>query len=90
MYLLNYCMNQSRQLAAIMFTDIVGYTSLMGSDSEKAKQFHKKYIAELKGNYDSLNEFKKIIKDQKTITLLYASKDSKPIHAIVLKQTLKD
>ena len=25
-----------RQLAAIMFTDIVGYTSLMGQDSEKA------------------------------------------------------
>ncbi len=29
-------MSQSRQLAAIMFTDIVGYTSLMGKDSNKA------------------------------------------------------
>ena len=29
-------MNPSRQLAAIMFTDIVGYTALMGSDSAKA------------------------------------------------------
>ena len=29
-------MSQSRQLAAIMFTDIVGYTSLMGKDSTKA------------------------------------------------------
>ncbi len=29
-------MSQSRQLAAIMFTDIVGYTSLMGNDEEKA------------------------------------------------------
>jgi len=28
--------SQSRQLAAIMFTDIVGYTSLMGNDEEKA------------------------------------------------------
>ncbi len=27
---------QSRQLAAIMFTDIVGYTALMGEDEEKA------------------------------------------------------
>ncbi len=27
---------QSRQLAAIMFTDIVGYTALMGRDSNKA------------------------------------------------------
>ena len=26
----------TRQLAAIMFTDIVGYTALMGKDSEKA------------------------------------------------------
>lgn len=29
-------MTQSRQLAAIMFTDIVGYTSLMGNDEQKA------------------------------------------------------
>lgn len=29
-------MSQSRQLAAIMFTDIVGYTSLMGCDEQKA------------------------------------------------------
>jgi len=29
-------MSQSRQLAAIMFTDIVGYTKLMGKDSNKA------------------------------------------------------
>jgi len=26
----------SRQLAAIMFTDIVGYTALMGDDEQKA------------------------------------------------------
>ena len=29
-------MSTSRQLAAIMFTDIVGYTTLMGKDSKKA------------------------------------------------------
>ena len=29
-------MSQSRQLAAIMFTDIVGYTALMGRDEQKA------------------------------------------------------
>lgn len=29
-------MSQTRQLAAIMFTDIVGYTALMGNDEEKA------------------------------------------------------
>ena len=29
-------MSSSRQLAAIMFTDIVGYTALMGEDEQKA------------------------------------------------------
>ena len=29
-------MSQSRQLAAIMFTDIVGYTAVMGNDEQKA------------------------------------------------------
>jgi class 3 adenylate cyclase len=31
-------MSQSRQLAAVMFTDIVGYTALMGNDEQKAFQ----------------------------------------------------
>ncbi len=35
-------MSQSRQLAAIMFTDIVGYTSLMGNNEEKAFRILKK------------------------------------------------
>ncbi len=29
-------MSQSRQLAAIMFNDIGGYTALMGNDEQKA------------------------------------------------------
>lgn len=35
--------DQSRQLAAIMFTDIVGYTRLMGEDEQKAMQVLRKY-----------------------------------------------
>lgn len=35
-------MTQTRQLAAIMFTDIVGYTALMGKDEQKAFQLLKK------------------------------------------------
>jgi len=46
-------MSQSRQLAAIMFTDIVGYTALMGEDEQKAfelksdsqKKFEATFIA---------------------------------------------
>ena len=55
-------MSQTRQLAAIMFTDIVGYTALMGNDEQKAftilsknralqkpiiEQFNGKWIKEL-------------------------------------------
>ncbi len=55
-------MSQSRQLAAIMFTDIVGYTALMGHDEQKAfellrknralqrpiiEQYHGRWIKEL-------------------------------------------
>ncbi len=35
-------MSQSRQLAAIMFTDIVGYTALMGEDEQRAFELLKK------------------------------------------------
>ncbi len=35
-------MPQFRQLAAIMFTDIVGYTALMGEDEQKAFELLKK------------------------------------------------
>ena len=35
-------MSSTRQLAAIMFTDIVGYTALMGNDEQKAFQLLKK------------------------------------------------
>ena len=49
-------MPQSRQLAAIMFTDIVGYTALMGNDEQKAfyllrknREFHKPVIDQFGG-----------------------------------------
>ena len=35
-------MPQTRRLAAIMFTDIVGYTALMGNDEQKAFQLLKR------------------------------------------------
>ena len=51
-------MSQSRQLAAIMFTDIVGYTALMGKDEQKAfellnknRQLQKPIIEQYNGRW---------------------------------------
>ena len=41
-------MPQSRQLAAIMFTDIVGYAALMGNDEQKAFEWLNKRRRNLK------------------------------------------
>lgn len=49
-------MPESRRHIAVMFTDIAGYTRLMGSDEEKAfdvlrknREIHAKYISQFKG-----------------------------------------
>lgn len=51
-------MPQTRKLAAIMFTDIVGYTALMGNDEEKAfrileqnRKIHKTLLQEFNGTW---------------------------------------
>ncbi len=51
-------MPQCRQLAAIMFTDIVGYTALMGNDEDKAfellntnRQIQKTFIQQYNGRW---------------------------------------
>jgi hypothetical protein len=53
-----YKMPQLRQLAAIMFTDIVGYTALMGNDEQRAfellrknREIHKPVIEEFGGKW---------------------------------------
>lgn len=55
---LTYNISRHRQLAAIMFTDIVGYTSLMGKNEAKAmEQVHqsheiqKRLVEEFEGNW---------------------------------------
>jgi len=49
---------QTRQLAAIMFTDIVGYTRLMGEDEsvalsmlQKNRDIHKSFIRQFHGKF---------------------------------------
>jgi len=44
---ITYNMAPSRQLAAIMFTDIVGYTALMGKDSNKAMGLDQSEVPDL-------------------------------------------
>jgi class 3 adenylate cyclase len=44
-------MSHSRQLAAIMFTDIVGYTALMGRDEQKAFEYLGQKQANAKANH---------------------------------------
>ncbi len=46
--------HQNRQLAAILFTDIVGYTTMMQQDEQNAVAVTKRYIAVLKQNVSSL------------------------------------
>lgn len=53
-------MSSSRQLAAIMFTDIVGFTALMGEDEVKALQFREKMKQKLEAEVSTHNG--KIIK----------------------------
>ena len=55
---------------------------------DKKEQFKKKYLLEIEKNSDSLNEIKKTIKKHKMITLISASKDPKPIHAVILQEKL--
>ena len=46
---------QNRQLAAILFTDIVGYTAMMQKDEQNALAVTTHYIATLKRATDTLH-----------------------------------
>jgi len=59
-------------------------------DPQKWNEFQKKYKIELTDNLDSLDKIKKLEKEQRIITLLYAAKDEKLTHAIVLQKFLEE
>ena len=51
-------MTEKRQLLAIMFTDIVGYTAMMGESEPRAvemlrknRELHHKFIQQFRGEY---------------------------------------
>ena len=58
-------------------------------DPEKWTKFQKFYKSELKERLGSLGKIKQIEKEKKIVTLLYAAKDTKHAHALVLLDVLK-
>ena len=51
-------------------------------------EFKKRYLAELK-QHPALDELKTLVKENKKVTLLYAAKDEKENHALILAGLLK-
>lgn len=58
-------------------------------DPNKWPAFKKKYAAQLKGQHEALKAIVKAVPSN-TLTLLYAAKDEKHNHAIVLQAYLQD
>ncbi len=79
-------MSQSRQLAAIMFTDIVGYTALMQQDEKKAFEILKKNLAI---HQSVINEFRgRLIKEMGDGTLASFSNVSDALNAAIKIQKI--
>lgn len=57
-------------------------------DPDKWSAFKKKYVQELEGKEDLVEQVLKKVEDE-PVTLLYAAKDKKHNHALVLKRVLE-
>ena len=57
-------------------------------DPEKWAGFQRKYKVELSKNMGAIAEFREIVKQSRTVTLLYAAKDEEHNEAIVIKHFL--
>lgn len=74
------------------YKDIAPSTELrkwFDHDEEKWTDFKKKYKKELESHQDTLEDIRKDA-DGHNVTLLYAAKDEKHNHAIVLKEVLEN
>jgi len=60
-----------------------------GHDVKRWPEFKKKYLTELKKNRAAVLELKKIIRQKKTVTLLYGAKDEEHNQAVVIKSLIK-
>ena len=57
-------------------------------DPLKWEEFRRRYIDELKGKKDLLEEIEHLEKEKKIMTLVYAAKDEKHNNAVVLQEVL--
>jgi uncharacterized protein YeaO (DUF488 family) len=57
-------------------------------DPEKWKEFRKKYLAELKGS-EALKELRACARQNNILTLLFAAKEEKYNHTVILRELLK-
>lgn len=53
-------------------------------DPKKWKDFQKRYIKELQENQEAVEQIKKLMKEHKSVTLIYAAKDELHNDAVVL------
>lgn len=58
-------------------------------DPERWSEFQKMYKNELKDRLESLGKIKQIEKEKKIVSLVYAAKDTKHTHALVLLKILE-
>ena len=80
--------SKERAKLDLWLKDIAPSTELrkwFGHDPEKWVEFQKKYKIELAENKESVAGLQKIVKQNKTVTLLYAAKDEEHNEAVVIK-----
>ena len=58
-------------------------------DSEKWKEFQKRYQVELRGKEDLLNQIKQIEKERGIVTFLYSTREEAQNNAVALKNILQ-
>lgn len=58
-------------------------------DSEKWQDFVKRYHAELAANPECLAQLRRLVREHKTVTLVYGARDETHNEAVVLKEYLE-
>lgn len=84
----------SKEKAALdlWFKDIAPSNDLrkwFGHDPKRWSDFQKKYKTEIKANKVVFDELKEIVKQRKTVTLLYAAKDVEHNEAVIIRDLLE-